>query len=201
MTKVEDQEFPQIIYTLTLRRYSHYYVSSIILPMLMMVLLSVGVFYIDPPGGERLGYNITLILTVMATSFFAAERLPKSGGGDTWLERFQAACYIIVMLPLFVSLFCELGRRVARKLDMAGDDDAGWVTHIVDIIFRVPYAFGTAVFIYLTYTKFQTQSDAGHGQEESVLALLIFLCCMAALMCLLGIVDLFIETWLFRSKR
>jgi len=184
------QEFPQIIYTLTLRRYSHYYVSSIILPMLMMVLLSVGVFYIDPPGGERLGYNITLILTVMATSFFAAERLPKSGGGDTWLERFQAGCYIITILPLVVSLFCELGRRMAHKLEMAGDDDAGWVTHSVDVIFRVPYAFGTAIFIYMVSAKFMASSDS---TEESVLALLIFIFAVIVVMCIVGIADLFIE--------
>merc|ERR1719235_2623868 len=112
MVEVNHNVFPQIIYTITLVRHSHYYVNSIILPMQMMVLLSVGVFYIDPPGGERLGYNITLILTVMAISFFAAERLPKSGGGDTWLERFQAACYILTMLPMFISLFLELARRV-----------------------------------------------------------------------------------------
>merc|ERR1719321_683852 len=115
MATIQQQVFPQIIYTLTLQRYSHYYVNSIILPMLIMVLLSVGVFFIDPPGGERLGYNITLILTVMAVSFFAAERLPKSGGGDTWLERFQSVCYIITLLPVFISLFCELGRRVLRR--------------------------------------------------------------------------------------
>merc|ERR1719456_1640550 len=113
----------EVIYTVTLVRHSHYYIMSIILPLEMLVLLSVGVFYIDPPGGERLGYNITLILTVMAVSFFAAERMPKSGGGDTWLERFQAKCYIITILPLILSLFCELGRRMAKNLDMAGDDE------------------------------------------------------------------------------
>merc|ERR1719235_1254101 len=168
MVEVNHNVFPQIIYTLTLKRYSHYYVSSIILPMLMMVILSVGVFYIDPPGGERIGYNITLILTVMATSFFAAERLPKSGGGDTWLERFQAGCYIITVMPLVVSLFCELGRRVAFRLKMEGDDEGGWVTHSVDMIFRVPYAFGVAVFILVVAFKFNKGTT--HSSEESVLA-------------------------------
>lgn len=186
--QVGQNVFPQIIYTLKMKRYSHYYVSSIILPILMMVMLSVGVFYIDPPGGERLGYNITLILTVMATSFFAAERLPKSGGGDTWLERFQAACYIITILPLVLSLLCELGRRLAKKAGKAGEDEeGGWVTHVCDVIFRVPYAVGVLIFIYVVAGKFWIETG---DTEESVLALLLFLFIMVAVMCIVGIVDL-----------
>lgn len=110
-----DESFPELEYTVTLKRASHYYVASMLMPMFITILLSVGVFYIDPPGGERLGYNITLFLTVMALAFYSADRLPKSGGGDTWLERFQALCYIITIFPIFVSLFCELGRRHLRR--------------------------------------------------------------------------------------
>lgn len=198
MIEVNHNVFPQIIYTLTLQRYSHYYVSSIILPMLMMVLLSVGVFYIDPPGGERLGYNITLILTVMATSFFAADRLPKSGGGDTWLERFQAICYIITISPLIVSLFCELFRRCAIRHGHAGDDDGGWIAYVIDHIFRVPYAIATAVFIYMVWDKFHSKSGS---REESVLAIVIFLYATVIVMCVVGVADLILEGWRLYNKK
>lgn len=170
------EAFPQVTYTVHLTRFSHYYVASVILPMSMLVLLSGGAFYIDPERGERLGYNVTLILTVMSVSFFTAERLPKTGGGDTWLERFQAFCYIFALFPLVISLALELARRKILKFhkrDLDADEagTGSFIDTYVDRCLRFPYAVCITLFQVHVFMSCHSWAEV----EEGVLLMQSFI--------------------------
>eukprot|EP00747_Dinoflagellata_sp_TGD_P111332 gnl/TRDRNA2_/TRDRNA2_171202_c1_seq3.p1 gnl/TRDRNA2_/TRDRNA2_171202_c1~~gnl/TRDRNA2_/TRDRNA2_171202_c1_seq3.p1 ORF type:complete len:647 (+),score=95.09 gnl/TRDRNA2_/TRDRNA2_171202_c1_seq3:237-1943(+) len=182
----ENHTFAEVVYTVNISRFSHYYMCVIILPMSLMIIFSLGVFFIDPERGERLGVSMTLLLTVMAMSFFVADSLPKSGGGDTWLQEFQAVSYVLTMFPLFVSLSQELLRRIylqseknkqepgAEDDSKHGDDepDSDWIDFRVDHILRLPYALCTFVFMGWVLWKYVVT----YKQDEfSVQIMLVFL--------------------------
>eukprot|EP00747_Dinoflagellata_sp_TGD_P090515 gnl/TRDRNA2_/TRDRNA2_164727_c0_seq3.p1 gnl/TRDRNA2_/TRDRNA2_164727_c0~~gnl/TRDRNA2_/TRDRNA2_164727_c0_seq3.p1 ORF type:complete len:471 (-),score=64.74 gnl/TRDRNA2_/TRDRNA2_164727_c0_seq3:38-1450(-) len=184
---VHEQNFTEIVYLVELERFPNYYMSVIVLPLALMIVLSMGVFYIDPERGERLGVAMTLLLTVMAVSFVTAELLPKSGAGDTWMQRFQSGCYVFTFFPLFVTLSTELLRRVwLHRTKGDSDDDGAWITWSVDHAVRLPYSLCVVFFLLWVTTKYMTYTDES---DVSVSLLLVFLWILAVLMMLLSLLE------------
>eukprot|EP00747_Dinoflagellata_sp_TGD_P046755 gnl/TRDRNA2_/TRDRNA2_144615_c0_seq1.p1 gnl/TRDRNA2_/TRDRNA2_144615_c0~~gnl/TRDRNA2_/TRDRNA2_144615_c0_seq1.p1 ORF type:complete len:261 (+),score=35.42 gnl/TRDRNA2_/TRDRNA2_144615_c0_seq1:2-784(+) len=179
----DQQEFAEVVYAVHLERFSHYYMCVIILPLTLVILFSLGVFFIDPERGERLGVSMTLLLTVMAVSFFTADSIPKSGGGDTWLQLFQTWCYVLVMIPLFISLALELLRRIYLQRRKAKQKAAGrpsedepavdWLDWRIDHILRLPYALCVLAFMLWVSWKYIVSYNDG---QLSIVILLTFLC-------------------------
>eukprot|EP00747_Dinoflagellata_sp_TGD_P124586 gnl/TRDRNA2_/TRDRNA2_174021_c0_seq7.p1 gnl/TRDRNA2_/TRDRNA2_174021_c0~~gnl/TRDRNA2_/TRDRNA2_174021_c0_seq7.p1 ORF type:complete len:640 (+),score=72.54 gnl/TRDRNA2_/TRDRNA2_174021_c0_seq7:47-1966(+) len=202
-----DQEFSEVVYVIHLKRFSHYYLGVIILPTTLMVLFSLGVFFIDPERGERLGVSMTLILTVMAVSFFTADSIPKSGGGDTWLQLFQTWCYMLVMFPLFVSLIVEILRRIHLEraknkhaatgltglqsigLEPTDDEAEASIDWKVDRVVRLPY--GIAVLVFMIWVSLQVYVHCAEA-SVSIQATLVFMVFLAVGMFGLTMYEVFI---------
>ena len=88
----------------SVQRNPHFVVYNAVLPMVVVVGLSVLAFWLpispDHAGsGERIGYCVTLLLTILATTLFTAESRPKTSV-ETWLDRFQACCVTLTILPI-----------------------------------------------------------------------------------------------------
>jgi hypothetical protein len=86
------------------QRNPHFIVYNAVLPMVVVVGLSVLAFWLPiipehAGSGERIGYCVTLLLTILATSLFTAESRPKTSV-ETWLDRFQACCIFLTVLPI-----------------------------------------------------------------------------------------------------
>lgn len=173
-----------MVYSISLSRYSHYYISNVVLPMLLVVVLSIGVFYIDPPRGERMGYSSIMVLTVMTISYFTAELVPKNGGGETWLEHFQAICYIITIIPIIASIICELACRCVRGRRHKDHANTEWVTDRCDTFLRPPYSVGASAFLYFTTQRILPQSG---NAEPSVLMVITFFYTCITIFAALGV--------------
>ena len=74
--------YDELWWEFELERLYHYYVVNAILPMSIIVVLGVMTLWL--PEDERLAFGTTLLLTVMATTLFTAEKRPASRV-DTWL--------------------------------------------------------------------------------------------------------------------
>jgi hypothetical protein len=94
----EGTKFPTVVYKVTLQRYPRYYIVNYILPLATLVVLSTMTFWLDLRGGERQGFQITLLLSVFAVAYLAAEKLPESPR-DTWIEEYQSWCLILAVVP------------------------------------------------------------------------------------------------------
>lgn len=86
------------------RRLPHYYVSNAILPLLLLTTLSTLVAWLPVSsslagGGERLGFALTLLLTVFATMLFTAGKRPNLGHA-MWLDQLQSLCILLTALPI-----------------------------------------------------------------------------------------------------
>lgn len=182
------ESFPQVAYVVELKRHAHYYVFTVILPLLLLVVLSVGTFYIEPEKGERVGFSVTLVLTIMAVAFFSAERLPSSGGGDTWLERFQAVCYIVALCPIVITFLLEVcGREVLQAKKYRGETH--WIADAVDRCLRVPFVLCVCMLVGCVAYKIYWWGKLGEA-EPSVLMLLVFMFSVLALLFIAAALDI-----------
>merc|ERR1719247_2303524 len=142
----EGTSFPTVVYKVTLQRYPRYYIVNYILPLATLVVLSTMTFWLDLRGGERQGFQITLLLSVFAVAYLAAEKLPESPR-DTWIEEYQSWCLILAVLPAVESAVLDSIDRFSRDADAAGIKTAAdaiveertgvFVQELTDACFRV----------------------------------------------------------------
>ena len=94
-----DQVFPEIGFSLTLKRVSEYYVYNIIAPVLLLTLLSWLVFVIPVKAGEKMGLQITIMLSFSVMLLVMGDIAPRSGKTTPLIGmKMQCMCIKIVYL-------------------------------------------------------------------------------------------------------
>ncbi|XP_048577603.1 neuronal acetylcholine receptor subunit alpha-7 isoform X2 [Nematostella vectensis] len=73
-----DEPYPDVTYTLKIRRRSMYYYVNIIIPCVLITALSLMSFYLPPDSGERIALVITNLLALTVFMLLVAEILPSS---------------------------------------------------------------------------------------------------------------------------
>jgi len=96
--------WPKVTYVIEMRRKTETYVVNIIIPLACIVLLGNCVFVLPlregrAGSGERLGYAITLFLTIVAICLFTSGLRPLLSY-SVWLDRYQVRCVVLTMIPV-----------------------------------------------------------------------------------------------------
>lgn len=93
---VGDQSVTEIRFTLSIARRFNFYIWKVFLPLLVMVILSWTVFWIDPSElSSQVQISVTTILTVIAFAFAIQANLPKVPY-LTFIDLFFLVCYLFV---------------------------------------------------------------------------------------------------------
>jgi len=126
--KGHDREFSQIEFTLPARRHAGFFVSRVIMPLILIVIMSFTVFWIDPKDiGPQLGIAATSMLTIIAFQFAVNNSLPRIFY-LTRIDLFILFSTTIVFLVLIESITTStLARRGNAKLALAIDMWAKWI--------------------------------------------------------------------------
>ena len=94
-----NEPWPVINYVVTLRRATSYYLDLVITPTIILTILSFGVFFMSFEVGERLGYGITLVLTIEVTKVVILSFIPVCGE-SLWITEFLRCNGIFALLAL-----------------------------------------------------------------------------------------------------
>ena len=73
-----ERRYPEIHFTIHLRRKPAYYVVILVTPLVMLHLLSTFSFLVPPDSGERLSYGLTTFLALSVFSLVIGENVPES---------------------------------------------------------------------------------------------------------------------------
>jgi len=91
-----DESITEIRFTLSVARRFNFYIWKVFLPLLLMVILSWTVFWIDPTElSSQVQISVTTILTVIAFAFAIQANLPKVPY-LTFIDVFFLICYLFV---------------------------------------------------------------------------------------------------------
>ncbi len=94
-----EEDWPVLIYNVTVERSWQPYTRGYILVQLMLNVVGFAAFWLPPSCGERMGLSITAMLAAVAADVVVASNLPASAE-LTWFQKFS----IVSMAFTFISL-------------------------------------------------------------------------------------------------
>lgn len=93
---LDGESISEIRFTIKIARHFNFYISKVVLPLLLMVVLSWTVFWIAPTElSSQVQISVTTILTVIAFAFAIQANLPKVPY-LTFIDVFFLVCYLFV---------------------------------------------------------------------------------------------------------
>ena len=139
-------EFSKLIATLHLKRDPGVYVTKVMIPLGVIILISMIIFWMDVEAFEdRLGASMTGLLTAVAYQFIASQNLPKHVY-NTYLDSFVFLSFLIILLGIGESGYgkwlCDNDKQTqAVQLDQA----SRWFIPLLYI--------GMMIALYFLYTR------------------------------------------------
>ena len=94
--------YPTVIYEVTLKRSTFYYLNFVLFPLVAFTLVSFAVFFMSFEVGERLGFGITLVLVVEVSKQTVSALLPICGE-LMWIEIFIWVNFLFTTFSLIES--------------------------------------------------------------------------------------------------
>ncbi|XP_056008968.1 neuronal acetylcholine receptor subunit alpha-10-like [Ostrea edulis] len=85
--------FAELKYTIDMERRSSYFVLTIFMPVIMLLLLNSVVFLLPTDSGERVGYSITCLLALAVFLTLTADNLPRTSDPLSVL-----ACFLMLLV-------------------------------------------------------------------------------------------------------
>lgn len=153
-TRGTAQTFTEVVYTLVLQRYPHYYVVNFILPMVAITLLTVSTMWMGASNiGPRVNSSTKLLLCVVSIMFITARKRPAIHG-DIWLDRFQSHCLALSMAAVLESFLVDyISKRTSH---------VSWVprSDVVDVALRTFICVITTITIFADAWEVQTDANA-----------------------------------------
>lgn len=126
-------------FNISAQRVTNYFIWKVIIPIILIVLMSWTVFWIDPSQlSAQMGMSATSMLTLIAFQFTLADILPRVSY-YTLLDRFVIGSTFLVFLSLLESLITShLAADVQKqKLAIRIDRISRWLFPLVFVIFSV----------------------------------------------------------------
>lgn len=107
-----DKPRPMIIYYLSLRRKPRYIISSVILPLIVLIILNVCVFILPGGSGEKVSFAITVFLSFVVFSTLLDEALPVNSENVCYLSVFiTAQVFQSAIITILAILLIRMERR------------------------------------------------------------------------------------------
>ena len=82
------EPYPELIYSLILKRRSSFYITYLIVPCIFLSVLSLLVFYLPAECGEKLTLSITNLLALVVFQQLVADSMPPSGEKPPLIGKF-----------------------------------------------------------------------------------------------------------------
>lgn len=135
-------ELPAVVLKLTAERHRGYYLVKVVLPLILIVIMSMLVFWIDPEqSGTQIGVATTAMLTLIAYRFAVGASLPKLSF-LTRLDYFILASTVLVFTSLLTVIWTS---RLARsgEIGKAQDIDrrSRWIMPLLFAVLTVETLF------------------------------------------------------------
>jgi hypothetical protein len=135
----------QMRFAIEVQRRSNFYIWKVFLPLLLMVVLSWTVFWIDNSElNSQVNISVTTILTVIAFAFAISSNLPKVPY-LTFIDVFFLSCYVFVFITAIELTLVHVAGRTKR------DRMGRTVRHFTRIALPVLFVITNLLMIAIYY--------------------------------------------------
>ena len=88
------EPYPDVNFTLHIRRRTLYYTYNVIIPCIMLSSLTLLGFWIPPEGGEKVGLGLTILLAYSVFMLLIAENMPATSFYIPLIGKFNHTSFI-----------------------------------------------------------------------------------------------------------
>ncbi|XP_072047039.1 neuronal acetylcholine receptor subunit beta-3-like isoform X1 [Amphiura filiformis] len=92
-------------YRLVFHRQASFYISYIVIPVILLSLLAVTVFFLPPDNGSKLQFSITNLLALSFFEKLISEVIPPTGENAPVIDIYFQIMIIMVSLSVFATVF------------------------------------------------------------------------------------------------
>lgn len=117
-------KYSQISYDFLLHRMPNFYVMYLILPCAAIVILTLIAFFIPPESGERIGFGVTVILSLSVYLIVISDKLPEKSNSDPLLAYLYVSIFYILVLSFALS-------TVTVRLSYSNSPPPKWLYSVV----------------------------------------------------------------------
>uniref|UniRef100_UPI00359010F7 neuronal acetylcholine receptor subunit alpha-7-like n=1 Tax=Myxine glutinosa TaxID=7769 RepID=UPI00359010F7 len=97
------EPYPDVTYTVTIRRRTLYYALNLLVPCLLISTLSLLVFLLPADSGEKISLGITVLLSLTVFMLLVAEIMPATSDSVPLIGQYFASTMIIVALSVVMT--------------------------------------------------------------------------------------------------
>ena len=146
--------FSELVTELYVERVPTYYVTKVIVPLTLIVMISWAVFWMDCDDlASRMGISFTGVLTSVAYQFVVSESLPRHIY-NTWLDNFVLLSFVMMMLTVFVNIIVNVLERKGEHYE------ARLADKICRVLFPLTFVLSTFVLL-LVHKHIEDLPDGG----------------------------------------
>ncbi|XP_064608817.1 neuronal acetylcholine receptor subunit alpha-7-like [Liolophura sinensis] len=122
-----DKDYPDITFTVRIRRRTLYYGFNIILPCVLISSMALLTFILPPDGGEKISLGVTIMLSLMVFLLLVAETMPPTSDAVPLIGIYFA----LIMIMCSLSVMCTV---IVLNFHHRGPDThhmSKWVNKII----------------------------------------------------------------------
>uniref|UniRef100_UPI0037E7B360 5-hydroxytryptamine receptor 3A-like n=1 Tax=Semicossyphus pulcher TaxID=241346 RepID=UPI0037E7B360 len=117
----------QIIYTITMKRRSILYIVNFLLPVMFFLCLDLASFLISDSGGEKLSFQVTVLLAVTVLQLILNEILPASSNRIPLIALYCIGIFALMLLSLLETiLVMYLMEKDLLSQEKEAERDQSW---------------------------------------------------------------------------
>ena len=99
-----DVVYPEVIFTLYLRRKALFYVMNVIVPSVFLSTLVLLVFYLPPGAGEKISLGVTLLLAFSVFVLMIADNVPNTSEAVPLISKSRVSFIVCLFYYVLVSV-------------------------------------------------------------------------------------------------
>ncbi|XP_077067729.1 5-hydroxytryptamine receptor 3A [Siphateles boraxobius] len=99
------EEQDQLIYTITIKRRPLLYVIIFLMPVFYFLVLDVASFFIDSSGGEKLGFKVTLLLSISVLLLLLKDMLPSTASDIPLIGVYCVVIFALMGISVLETIF------------------------------------------------------------------------------------------------
>ncbi|XP_077374533.1 CHRNA7-FAM7A fusion protein-like [Festucalex cinctus] len=132
-----DQYYPDVTYTIVMRRRTLFYVLHLIIPCILISILALLVFLLPADSGEKISLGITVLLSLVVFLLLVAELMPATSDSVPLIAQYFVITMVIVALSVIVTVVVlkvhhhdPHGARMPKWIRMVLFDWCAWFLHM-----------------------------------------------------------------------
>ncbi|GFR91300.1 neuronal acetylcholine receptor subunit alpha-10 [Elysia marginata] len=110
-----EEPFPDVTFSIQLRRRTKYYFMNIIIPCIILSFLCLGGFLLPPESGEKITLGLSVLLTITVFMLMVADKMPQTSESISVISIYlmvvlATSCLSVLSSVLVLSIHHQRGR-------------------------------------------------------------------------------------------